>query len=695
MDRAAVILANWLKHSDLLVAVGVLLIIAMMIIPLPTALLSFFLVLNLTFSLLILMITMYSKEPLQFSIFPSMLLLTTLFRLSLNISSSRLILLEGDAGSVIEGFGNFVVGGNAVVGFIVFVILVIIQFIVITRGAERVAEVAARFTLDAMPGKQMSIDADLNAGVINDAEARARRRAIQREADFYGAMDGASKFVKGDAIAGIIIVVVNLIGGFVIGAIEKGTDDLLGILHQYSLLTVGDGLVTQIPALLISTATGIVVTRAASDSDMGTDIVGQLSSQPKAMYIVSVVLALLAVIPGLPAFPFLTVALLTGGLGYLIDLGVRTRDESLREEASAGVAAAPAGEPLKPESVVSLLPIDPMEIELGYALLPLADPNQGGDLMERVVAIRRQCALDLGLVLPYIRVRDNIQLRPTNYVVKLKGVEITQGEIYPDHYLAMDPGSVAEEVPGTATTEPAFGLPALWVSAANKERAEMAGYTVVDPPTVVATHLTEIVRSHAHELLGRQEVQVLLNTVKESHPAVVEELVPNLLTLGEMQKILQNLLREGVSIRDLVSILESVADQARNTRDTDLLTEAARQRLGRAIIRQLGIGHDSTLAVITLHPDLETKLTGAIDRREGSVYFALQPDTVQEMLNSLVEQVNRATSLGHSPVVLASPNIRIWLKRLSERVAPRLTVLSYNEVDPSLKVEAVGMVNLP
>lgn len=695
MDRAAVILANWLKHSDLLVAVGVLLIIAMMIIPLPTALLSFFLVLNLTFSLLILMITMYSKEPLQFSIFPSMLLLTTLFRLSLNISSSRLILLEGDAGSVIEGFGNFVVGGNAVVGFIVFVILVIIQFIVITRGAERVAEVAARFTLDAMPGKQMSIDADLNAGVINDAEARARRRAIQREADFYGAMDGASKFVKGDAIAGIIIVVVNLIGGFVIGAIEKGTDDLLGILHQYSLLTVGDGLVTQIPALLISTATGIVVTRAASDSDMGTDIVGQLSSQPKAMYIVSVVLALLAVIPGLPAFPFLTVALLTGGLGYLIDLGVRTRDESLREEASAGVAAAPAGEPLKPESVVSLLPIDPMEIELGYALLPLADPNQGGDLMERVVAIRRQCALDLGLVLPYIRVRDNIQLRPTNYVVKLKGVEITQGEIYPDHYLAMDPGSVAEEVPGTATTEPAFGLPALWVSAANKERAEMAGYTVVDPPTVVATHLTEIVRSHAHELLGRQEVQVLLNTVKESHPAVVEELVPNLLTLGEMQKILQNLLREGVSIRDLVSILESVADQARNTRDTDLLTEAARQRLGRAIIRQLGIGHDSTLAVITLHPDLETKLTGAIDRREGSVYFALQPDTVQEMLNSLVEQVNRATSLGHSPVVLTSPNIRIWLKRLSERVAPRLTVLSYNEVDPSLKVEAVGMVNLP
>ena len=680
-------LDNWLKYADVVFAVVVIVIISMMIIPLPSALLSFLLVVNLITSLVILLTTLYAGEPLQFSIFPSLLLITTLFRLALNVSSTRLILLTGEPGDVIRGFGDFVVGGSPVVGFIVFVILVVIQFIVITRGAERVAEVAARFTLDAMPGKQMAIDADLNAGLITEVEARARRRSIQREADFYGAMDGASKFVKGDAIAGIIIVVVNLIGGFIMGWM-RGLDPAQS-LQTYSLLTVGEGLVTQIPALLISTATGIVVTRAASDTGLGREMIAQVLAQPRVLLIAGGVSVVVALVPGMPHIPFFVVGILFAALGYLTQLGAKAKAEA---QAQAAAATAEAGD-RKPENVMSLLPIDPMEIELGYALLPLADPAQGGDLMERVVAIRRQVALEMGLVLPYIRVRDNIQLKPTQYVVKLRGVQVAEGEIYPDHYLAMNPGTVTDQVPGIDTREPAFGLPARWVSKAQKERAELAGYTVVDPPAVVATHLTEIIRTHAHDLLGRQEVQALMDAARTSHPAVVEELLPNLLTLGEVQKVLQNLLREGISIRDLVSILESLADHARSTRDIDLLTEFCRQALSRAIAQHYGL-HGGQVKVITLHPDLEHRLAAGLERRETGAYVNLEPELLQKVLASLTAQANRAAALGHTPIVLTSPGVRFHFKRLTERTMPRLIVLSYNELLPDVEVEAIGMVSV-
>lgn len=690
-ERMGTLLSNWTRYSDVLIAVAVLAVVAMMIIPLPPFLLDVLLVFNLTASLTVLLLTMYTVEPLQFSIFPSLLLITTLLRLSLNVSSTRLILGTGEPGNVIRGFGEFVVGGNPVVGFIVFVILVVIQFVVITRGSERVAEVAARFTLDAMPGKQMAIDADLNAGAINEAEARQRRQAIQREADFYGAMDGAAKFVKGDAIAGIIIVIVNLIGGFVIGMAQRGLD-FTQALQEYSLLTVGDGLVTQIPALLISTATGIIVTRAASESHLGSDMVSQVFSQPRVLYIAAAALGVLALAPGLTGWPFFLMGGVAAGMGYLTQLGQQAK---AAQEAVQAAQAGGAGETAarQPENVMSLLPIDPMEIELGYALLSLADPDQGGDLMERVVAIRRQCALEMGLVLPYIRVRDNIQLKPTQYVVKLRGVEVAQGEILPDHYLAMNPAGSQDEVPGIPTHEPAFGLPALWISAGQKERAELLGYTVVDPSAVVATHLTEIIRTHAHQLLGRQEVQQLLDAVKATHAAVVDEVVPNLLTLGEVQKVLQNLLREGVSIRDLVTILECLADHGRHTREPDILTEFCRQALSRSLAQQYRLREGRT-PVITLHPDLEQRLADAVQRNSGFVQVDLPPDFLQKLQAAVAEQVQRAAAQGYTPVVLTSPAVRFYLKRLTERSIPKLVVLSYAELEPDVEIEAIGMVNV-
>ncbi|MCL4424591.1 MAG: flagellar biosynthesis protein FlhA [Firmicutes bacterium] len=655
----------------------------MMVVPLPTWLLDVLLTVNLSLALVILLVTMYTREPLEFSIFPSLLLITTLFRLSLNVSSTRLILLHGNAGEVIQRFGEFVVGGSPVVGFIVFLILVVIQFIVITRGAERVAEVAARFTLDAMPGKQMSIDADLNAGLLTEVEARRRRQEIQQQADFYGAMDGASKFVKGDAIAAIIITVINLLGGFLIGLVLGGLS-LPEAMQKYSLLTVGEGLVTQIPALLISTATGIVVTRAASDANLGDDVVQQLTRQPRVLWITGGLLGFLALVPGLPKLPFLVLAAVLGGAAYGLE-GSARRKETLEIKRDAGKERTP-------ESVLSLIQVDPVEIELGYGLLPLADSQQGGDLLERVVLIRRQLALELGLVVPPIRIRDNItQVSPNNYVIKFKGVEVATGEILPDHFLALNPGTAEEGLEGIPTTEPTYGMPALWVTAAGRERAELLGYTVVDPSSVLATHLTEVLRNQGYELLGRQEVKGILDAIKETHPAVVEELIPSLLTLGEVQKVLQNLLKEGISIRDLVTILETLADHAPTTRDPDQLTEYVRQALARFLARQFSLDRGRA-KVLTLEPALERKIAEGIQRTERGSYLTLEPEVVQSLLETARSEAGRLITQGQQPIILCSSSIRPHLRRLLERLLPRLLVLSYNELAPNVQIEVVGTI---
>ncbi|TWH48614.1 flagellar biosynthesis protein FlhA [Sporomusa sp. KB1] len=685
--RESKLFTNLEKYSDVMVAVFIITIVGMMIIPLPTMLLDLLLTLNITLAVIIVMVAIYNIEPLDFSVFPSLLLIATLFRLALNVSSTRLILLEGHAGEVIAAFGNFVVGGNAVVGFIVFVILIIIQFIVITKGAERVAEVAARFTLDAMPGKQMSIDADLNAGLISDKDARERRSNIQREADFYGAMDGASKFVKGDAIAAIIIIVINIVGGFIIGMVQRDLD-VLQALHTYTLLTVGEGLVNQIPALLISTATGIVVTRAASDSNLGSDLTRQLINNPRVFFIACGVLLLLGLIPGLPGIPFLTISLITGVIGYAL---VKTQQTDVQTEMSQQEEIEKE-EVRKPENIIALLQVDPMELEIGYSLIPLVDVSQGGDLLDRVVMIRRQCALELGLIVPTIRIRDNIQLKPSIYVIKLKGIEIARGELMLDHFLAMDSGAAFESVPGIETVEPAFGLPALWIQETYREQAELAGYTVVDPVSVLATHLTEIIRSHAAEILGRQEVQTLVESVKQNNATVVEELTPNLLSIGEIQKILGNLLREKISIRDLVTIFETAADYAQLTKDTEILTEYVRHALSRQISRQFV--NNNILTCLTVDPQLENTIVNSVQRTEQGSYVALEPKVVQAVITSLTNELSKLTNMGYQPVVLTNPGARLYFRKLTERVAPNLTVLSYAEIDPKAEVQALGMVKL-
>ena len=676
-----------LKYSDILVAVAIITIVVMMIIPLPAFLLDILLTLNITFALVIIMVSIYNVEPLQFSVFPSLLLVTTLFRLALNVSSTRLILLDGYAGEVIQSFGNFVVGGNAVVGFIVFVILIIIQFIVITRGAERVAEVAARFTLDAMPGKQMAIDADLNSGMITDNEARQRRRDIQREADFYGAMDGASKFVKGDAIAAIIIIIINIVGGFVIGMVQRNMD-VTQALQNYTLLTVGEGLVNQIPALMISTATGIVVTRTASEGNLGQDIVGQLLTNPRIFFIAAAVLALLGITPGLPGVPFFLLSLAALGIGYTLHKAARSvvQSELMQQEEQE------KEEVRKPENIVSLLQVDPMELEIGYSLIPIVDVGQGGDLLDRVVMIRRQCALEMGLIVPTIRIRDNIQLKPNVYVIKLKGIEIARGELLLDHYLAMNPGTAAEDIGGIETVEPAFGLPALWIQEANREQAELAGYTVVDPVSVLTTHITEVIKSHAAENLERQETQTLVEAVKQSNPAVVEELTPNVLSLGDIQKVLANLLRERISIRDMVTILETLADYAQVTKDTEILTEYVRHAMARQISKQYA--PNDLLTCLTVDPQLEEAINAAVQRTEHGSYVALDPAKMQALVNSLKKALPKLTGLGYSPIVLTGPSVRLYFRKLTERVAPNLTVLSYAELDSKVEVKSLGMVNL-
>lgn len=674
-----------MKIGDVSVAVIIVGIVLVIILPVPSFILDILLAINISVAVVILLNAVYSKEALDMSIFPSLLLIMTLFRLSLNITAVKHILSSGEAGQVIANFGSFVAQGNLVVGFIIFIIIMVVQFMVITKGSERVAEVAARFTLDAMPGKQMAIDADLSSGLINDTEAKDRRKKVQMEADFYGAMDGASKFVKGDAIAGIIITFINIIGGLIIGVLMRG-EELSVAAGNYTILTIGDGLVSQIPALLISTATGIIVTRAASDSEISKELLVQIFGNPRVMFIGSALCVVLSLF--LPTIPFLTLAIILGVIGFV--LMKQQKEVKMQEEVQ--VQESEVEEIRKPENVVSLLQVDPIELEFGYGIIPLADVNQGGDLLDRVVMIRRQLALELGMIVPVIRLRDNIQLSPNEYVIKIKGVEINKSEIVLDHYMAMNPGTAEEDIEGIRTLEPAFGLPAVWISEGQRDRAEMLGYTVVDPPSIIATHLTELIKKHASDLMGRQEVQSLIDNVKQNYPAIVDELVPKIMTVGEIQKVLANLLREGVSIRDMVTILETLADFAPITHDADILTEYVRQALGRAISKKYM--SDNRSSVITIDPKLEQIIMDSVQRTEHGSFLSLEPDLTNNILASLSRQAQRLAELGQQPIVLASPIVRLYFKRLTERFLPGLVVLSYSELDPNIEVESIGMVSV-
>jgi flagellar biosynthesis protein FlhA len=679
---------QWLSAATpILVAAASVMLVLLMIVNVPPWILDILLALNITLAVVILGTALYTENALAFSAFPTLLLIVTIFRLSLNVTATRAILLTGYAGHVIDFFGQIVVGGNYAVGFVVFLILIIIQFVVITNGAGRVAEVAARFTLDAMPGKQLAIDADLNAGLITEAEARQRRRDIQRSADFYGAMDGASKFVRGDAIAAVIIVAINTIGGFVVGIVQQHLD-VVSSLQKYTLLTVGEGIVTQVPALLISTATGIIVTRAASESDFGSDITKQLSAQPMAVLLAAIMTAIFG-FAGLDTWLMLAIS-------ACLFLWYFTHPRKSATALAAAAAAAPPGSPgaavaPKPaESVVPLLSYDPMELEIGFGLIPLVDVNQGGDLLERITLIRRHAARDLGIVVPPIRVRDNLQLRPNNYVVKIYGLEVAQAEVMVSRLLAMNPGTASAPLDGIPTTEPAFGLPALWIPESARAEAEMAGYTVIDPTSVIATHLTELIKSHAPDLLGRQEVSALLENIKTHYPVVVDELVPGLLAVGEIQRVLQNLLRERIPVRNLVLILETLADAARVSKDIDFLTEKVRAALSRHISAEYA--ENGLLSVITVDPRLEALLSEAVRRGEDA-YALLDPNTVSRVYASLTRQISVAQNAGLQPIVLCSPSVRLALKRLTERAAPQLVVLSYSEIAPGLRVESIGQIS--
>ncbi|MTT32262.1 flagellar biosynthesis protein FlhA [Terrilactibacillus sp. BCM23-1] len=676
-----------MKLRDLIVVFGVILIVMMLIIPLPSFILSFLIIINITIALLVLLVSMNMNEPLQFSVFPSLLLILTLFRLGLNISTTRLILGEGEAGKVISTFGQFVVGGNIIVGLVIFLILIIIQFIVITKGAERVSEVAARFTLDAMPGKQMSIDADLNAGLINELQAKTRREKIEREADFYGAMDGASKFVKGDAIASIIIVALNLTVGIIIGMVQQGLS-LSEASQTFSLLTVGDGIVSQIPALLISTATGIVVTRAASDdSNIGQDIRTQLLAYPVMLMVAGFVILILGLTPIGFVLTLPIAALLIIG-GYLLRQNGSKQtelDEMAEEQALEDTFKSQ-------ESVIDLIQVDPIEFEFGYALVPLADSSQGGDLLDRIVMIRRQLAIEMGVVLPIVRIRDNIQLEPNQYRIKIKGSEVANGELLYDHYLAMSPGIDDPAIQGIQTTEPAFGLPALWISEQMKEKAELSGYTVVDPPSVVSTHLTEVLKQHLHELLGRQEVKQLIDHLREKNATLVDEVSPELLSLGDIQKILVNLLKEKLSIRNLPVIFEVLADYGALTKDPDLLTEYVRQALSRQITDKY-TNEEKTLKVITVSPDMEHRIASAVQTTEHGNYLALGTEDSGQFLKEVSSYVEQWVDADNEPVILCSPAIRRYIRQLIERYFPNVAVLSYNELESYVEVQSIGVVN--
>ncbi len=675
-----------MKKADIGVAAYLLAAFIMMIIPIPNWLLDVLLACNIAIAFTVLFSTMFAKEVLDLSFYPTILLFTTIFRISLNISSTRLILTTGDPGEVVATFGNYVGGGDLIVGCIVFIILLIVQFMVINKGSERVAEVTARFTLDAMPGKQMAIDADLNTGAITDAEAKRRRDKIQEEASFFGSMDGAVKYVKGDATAGLIITAVNIVGGIAMGVLRQNLEFGVAI-DKYIILTIGDGLVSQIPSLLISLSTGILVTKGSKDADFGSVLISQLFGMPKVLYLVGAIIIGLGIVTPLPDIVFLALGLLFIVTGRMIAGTI----ETAQIEGEVDAEEVAAEEIRQPENVNSLLQVDPIELEFGYGIIPLADVNQGGDLLDRVVMIRRQIALELGTVVPIIRLRDNIQLNPNQYIIKIKGIQVSEGEILFDHYMAMNPGYVEEEITGIPTFEPSFHLPAIWITESQRERAESMGYTVVDPPSIIATHLTEIIRQHIDELLTRQDVQNLVSNLKESNPSLVEELVPKLLGLGEIQKVLQNLLKEGISIRDLLTIFETLADYATTTRDTDILTEYVRQSLKRAISGKFFPANETT-SVVTLDPKLEQEIMGSVKQTENGAYLTLDPEKTKAIMKSVGNEVAKLENLGKNPIVITSPIVRMYFKRLTEDYYRDLIVVSYNEIDNNVELQSVGMV---
>jgi len=693
------ILISLANHSDAALGLLVLGIIIVMIVPIPPFVMDILLSFSITFSIIIMLVSMYILKPLEFSVFPSILLVATLARLSINVASTRLILLKGHegsdaAGKVIKSFGHFVVGGNYTVGMIIFVILVVINFVVITKGAGRIAEVAARFTLDAMPGKQMSIDADLNAGLIDDAEARRRRAAIAQEAEFYGAMDGASKFVRGDAIAGIVITLINIIGGLIIGVVQHGLG-IAAAAQNYTLLTVGDGLVSQIPALIVSTSAGIIVTRAASESNLGEEVSRQILVHPKAIGIGAAIIFFFALIPGLPHLPFFVFAGITGivawGARSWKDKMVPERPPTLQSSSSGEKRVAPEGKGETPKEVQDMIPpLDVMELHLGYGLIPLVDPEQKGELIDKIKSVRHQFASEMGIIIPSVHIRDSLQLPSYRYSILIKGVEVAGGELMIDRYLALNPDGVDKGIQGIPTKEPSFGLPALWISPQDKERAELAGYTVVDPSTVIATHLTEIIRTHGHELIGRQEIQSLLDAFSRRYPKVVEELVPNLLSLGVVVKVMQNLLKERVPIRDLLTILETLADYAPVTKDPEILTEYVRANLSRTITRQYQV--ENYLPVITLEPSLEEKIGSALRQTSQGLHITLEPKAAQELINKIRVILENAGRKGISPVILTSPSIRSPLRRFLERFIPNVVVLSSNEVASTVMIQPIDIV---
>lgn len=677
-----------MKKADITLGGFILIPILCLIIPVPTFLLDILFALNISLAMIILFNALFSKEPLDMSSFPTLLLLTTLFRLALNVSSTRNILLNGYAGNVVETFGNFVGGGNLIVGGIVFFILVLMQLLVINKGSERVSEVTARFTLDAMPGKQMAIDADLNTGAITDEEAKNRREKIQQESAFFGSMDGATKYVKGDATAGLIITVLNFVGGIALGVLMNGMD-METALQTYSILTIGDGLTSQIPSLMISLATGILVTKSSKEADIGNVLQRQLFSTPKVMNIVGAALIGLGIFTPLNIIIFSAYGILFIVTGRMIanELEMAVTDDAVAEEEES------AEEIRRPENVNSLLQVDAIELEFGYGIIPLADVNQGGDLLDRVVMIRRQIALELGCVVPMIRLRDNIQLNPNQYLIKIKGVPVSEGEILFDHYMAMNPGYVEEEISGIPTFEPSYHLPALWITESQRERAESLGYTVVDPPSIIATHLTEIIRSHLDELLTRQDVQNLIDNVKDANSTLIGELVPKILSVGEIQKVLQNLLAEGISIRDLITIFETLADYASTTHDTDVLTEYVRQNLKRAISNQYFFSNEPT-SVVTLDPKAEQEIMNSVKQTEQGSYLALDPDYTQRLMTSLREETGKLEDLGKTPIIITSPIVRMYFKRLTAEQFRNLHVLSYNEIDSDVELQSVGMVTV-
>ena len=677
-----------MRREDMVLGAFILVPILCLIIPVPLFLLDLLFALNIALSMIILFNALFSKEPLDMSAFPTLLLLTTLFRLSLNVSSTRNILLKADAGNVVDTFGNFVGGCNLVVGAIVFFVLVIMQLLVINKGSERVSEVTARFTLDAMPGKQMAIDADLNTGAITDEEAKERREKIQQESAFFGSMDGATKYVKGDATAGLVITVLNFVGGIAIGVLMNGMD-INAAVQRYSILTIGDGLVSQIPSLMISLSTGILVTKGSKEADVGNILRRQLFSTPKVLNIVGIALIGLGLFTPLNMLVFCAYGIMFLLTARMIanQLEMTETDEAVSEEEES------AEEIRRPENVSSLLQVDAIELEFGYGIIPLADVNQGGDLLDRVVMIRRQIALELGCVVPMIRLRDNIQLNPNQYLIKIKGVPVSEGEILFDHYMAMNPGYVEEEISGIPTFEPSYHLPAIWITESQRERAESLGYTVVDPPSIIATHLMEIIRSHLDELLTRQDVHNLIENVKEANETLVSELVPKLLNVGEIQKVLQNLLAEGISIRDLVTIFETLADYAPTTHDTDVLTEYVRQSLKRAISNQY-FNNNETTSVVTLDPNVEQVIMDSVKQTEQGAYLALDPDYTNQLMTSLREETDKLEELGRTPIIITSPIVRMYLKKLTQEQFRNLHVLSYNEIDSDVELQSVGMVTV-